>query len=71
MRGTISAVDRMLKNADATLVGKDAPAQQDLRDALQEIARAARSLRILTDFLERHPECADPRQDRGESLAGC
>jgi len=56
LRGTISAVDRTLNNTDATLVGKDAPAQQDLRDALQEIARAARSLRVLTDFLERHPE---------------
>jgi len=56
LRGTISIVDRTLNNTDATLVGKDAPAQQDLRDALQEIARAARSLRILTDFLERHPE---------------
>ena len=48
--------DRVLKNADATLVGKDAPAQQELREALQEITRAARSLRVLTDFLERHPE---------------
>src|SRR5580765_523749 len=56
LRGTISAVDRTLNSADATLVGKDAPAQQDLRDALQEIARAARSLRVLTDFLERHPD---------------
>jgi paraquat-inducible protein B len=56
LRGTISAVDRTLNSADTTLVGKDAPAQQDLRDALQEIARAARSLRVLTDFLERHPE---------------
>ena len=56
LRGTIAAVDRTLNSADATLVGKDAPAQQDLRDALQEIARAARSLRVLTDFLERHPE---------------
>jgi paraquat-inducible protein B len=56
LRGTISAVDRTLSSTDATLVGRDAPAQQDLRDALQEIARAARSLRILTDFLEQHPE---------------
>jgi len=56
LRGTISAVDRTLTSTDATLVGRDAPAQQDLRDALQEIARAARSLRILTDFLEQHPE---------------
>ena len=32
------------------------PAQQELRDALQEITRAARSLRVFTDYLERHPE---------------
>ena len=56
IRRAIASADAVLKNADATLVGKDAPAQQELRDALQEIARAARSLRILTDFLEQHPE---------------
>lgn len=56
VRGTIASADGVLKNADATLVGKDAPAQQELRDALQEIARAARSLRVLADYLERHPE---------------
>ena len=56
IRRTITSADGVLKNTDATLVGKDAPAQQDLRDALQEIARAARSLRVLTDYLERHPE---------------
>lgn len=56
LRGAISSVDGVLKNTDATLVGKDAPAQQDLRDALQEITRAARSLRVLADYLERHPE---------------
>jgi paraquat-inducible protein B len=56
LRGTIGVVDRVLNNANATLVGKDAPAQQELRDALQEITRAARSLRTLTDYLERHPD---------------
>jgi paraquat-inducible protein B len=56
LRGTIGVVDRVLKNTDATLVGKDAPAQQELRDALQEITRAARSLRVLADYLERHPD---------------
>ena len=30
--------------------------QQDLRDSLQELSRAAQSLRHLTDTLERHPE---------------
>jgi paraquat-inducible protein B len=56
LHGTIAVADRVLKNTDATLVGKDAPGQQELRDALQEISRAARSLRILADYLERHPE---------------
>ena len=56
LRGTIGIVDRVLNNTDATLVGKDAPAQQELRDALQEITRAARSLRVLADYLEQHPE---------------
>jgi paraquat-inducible protein B len=55
-RRAIAAADRMLTNTDATLVGKDAPVQQDLRDALQEMVQAARSLRVLTDYLERHPE---------------
>ena len=45
-----------MKNADATLMGKDAPLQQDLRDTLQEVIKAARSLRILMDYLEQHPE---------------
>ena len=56
-RATVSA-DQVLRNTDATLVGKDAPAQQELRDALQEVTRAARSLRVLTDYLEQHPEAA-------------
>jgi paraquat-inducible protein B len=56
VRRAIGAADRVLNNTDATLVGRDAPAQQDLRDALQEITRAARSLRVLADYLERHPE---------------
>ena len=55
-RRAIASADRMLTNTDATLVGKDAPVQQDLRDALQEMVHAARSLRVLTDYLERHPE---------------
>jgi paraquat-inducible protein B len=56
IRRTIASADGVIKNADATLINRDAPAQQDLRDALQEITRAARSLRVLTDYLERHPE---------------
>ncbi|MBV5287088.1 MAG: MCE family protein [Methyloversatilis discipulorum] len=38
------------------LLAADAPLQQDLRDSLQELSRAAQSLRHLTDTLERNPE---------------
>ena len=47
--------DRVLKNTDETLLGTDAPRQLELRNALQEVSRAARSFRVLTDYLERNP----------------
>jgi paraquat-inducible protein B len=37
-------------------VAADSPLQQDARQALQEVSKAAHSLRILTDYLEQHPE---------------
>jgi paraquat-inducible protein B len=55
-RRTLAATERVMKGAEATLVGPNAAGQQELREALQEVARAARSLRVLTDYLERHPE---------------
>ncbi len=55
LRKTLAAVERAANSADTSLLGSNAPAQQELRDALQEFARAARSLRILTDQLERQP----------------
>ena len=56
LRRPLATADAVLKNADTTLLGQNAPVQQDLRDALQEITLAARSLRALMDYLERHPE---------------
>jgi paraquat-inducible protein B len=56
LRNALGSADRVLKNTDATLFGKDSPAPQDLRDTLQEVTRAARSVRVLVDYLERHPE---------------
>lgn len=46
---------KTLNAAEGTL-SADAPLQQDLRQTLQELGRAAASLRILTDYLQRHPE---------------
>ena len=51
-----SAAHSVMKNADAGLLAPGAPAQQELRDTLQELGQAARSLRTLTDYLEQHPE---------------
>ena len=51
MRRAIDSADRLLSSADNTLLGPDAPAQQELRDALKEIARSARALRALADAL--------------------
>ena len=56
LRRAIATANTVLQNTDATLLGKDAPFPQELRDALLEVTRAARSLSTLTDFLERHPE---------------
>jgi paraquat-inducible protein B len=50
------STEKVMNNVDATLLGPDAPAQQELRDALAEFTRAARSVRVLVDYLERHPE---------------
>jgi paraquat-inducible protein B len=55
-RRAIATADRALSNADAALFAQDSPAPQDLRDALQEVTRAARAVRVLVDYLERHPE---------------
>lgn len=34
----------------------DAPLQQDIRETLREVSRAAQAMRVLADYLERHPE---------------
>ncbi|HEY6281246.1 MAG TPA: MlaD family protein [Burkholderiales bacterium] len=38
------------------LMSARGPLQQDTREAMREIARAAEALRVLADYLERHPE---------------
>jgi paraquat-inducible protein B len=55
LRRVLATANRVLKDTDATLLGEDAPGQLELRDAMQEVARAARSVRLLSDYLERHP----------------
>jgi paraquat-inducible protein B len=37
-------------------LGQDSPLQHEMRQAIKELGDAARAVRILTDYLERHPE---------------
>jgi paraquat-inducible protein B len=56
------SVETTLEQSDRTLVElqrvlrEGSPAQQDLHNALKEVAQAARSLRLMADFIERHPD---------------
>ncbi|MEO8935415.1 MAG: MlaD family protein [Burkholderiaceae bacterium] len=52
---TLVEVKKTMKNASDTLAS-DSPVQQDLRGTLTELNRAAASIRLLTDYLQRHPE---------------
>ena len=52
---TLAEVKRTMKTANDALAA-DAPLQQDLRGTLIELNRAAASLRLLSDYLQRHPE---------------
>ena len=52
---TLEESRKALAAAERTLAA-DAPLQQDAREALRQLGRASQSLRLLADFLERHPE---------------
>jgi paraquat-inducible protein B len=62
VRRTLETASKTLDQAGKTMatagraIAEDAPLQQDLRHTLQEISRSAASLRVLTDYLEQHPE---------------
>ena len=55
MRGTLQQAQKTLGTANATF-SDDSPARQQLGQAMDEVQRTARSVRVLTDFLSRHPE---------------
>ncbi|HEY3301207.1 MAG TPA: MlaD family protein [Methylophilaceae bacterium] len=62
VRTTLHSAEQTLHTADITLstaqrsLAEDAPLQQDLRQTFQDLSRAAVSLKVLTDYLEQHPE---------------
>jgi paraquat-inducible protein B len=53
--GALKEARSAFKSVDG-LIGKDSVTRADLENTLQELAGAARSLRILADYLEQHPD---------------
>ena len=48
LRSTLATVDKVMAN--------DSPVQQDMQEALREVTRAARSVRALSDTIDKQPE---------------
>jgi len=60
---TLAEVQRTLQQAQATFESLDrnvtdpnAPVQKNLADTLEELQRTSRALRVLSDYLQQHPE---------------
>ena len=52
---SLKSVDTAFKSIDE-LVGKRSPTRAEIDNTLKEIQKAARSVRLLADYLEQHPE---------------
>jgi paraquat-inducible protein B len=65
---TMQEAQKTIGSANSAL-SEDSPLQQSIGQTMQELQRSARSLRVLTDYLGRHPESlirgrkADPTLD--------
>jgi len=55
LRSTLEQARKTLSSAQQVL-SNDSPVAGDLRETLQEVTRAAETVRGLADYLERHPE---------------
>ncbi len=55
MRDAIKALDGTLKSVERQLAD-DSMLQQDLRETLREVSRAAAEARVVLEYQSRHPE---------------
>ena len=53
---TLASAQQTLRSAEANLADPQAPVQRSASQALAEMQRAATALRVLADYLQRHPE---------------
>jgi len=64
LSSTLREAQQAMKNASA-LIAPDAPINVGAVRTMQEVGAAARSLRVLADYLERHPEALLQGKGRG------
>src|SRR5690606_30878685 len=55
-RRTLDAARQALESIDRNVAQPDAPLQRNANQALAELQRAAQALRVLSDYLQQHPE---------------
>jgi paraquat-inducible protein B len=53
---TLGAAQTTMQRLDRNLLDETAPLQRNVEQTLSELQRAAQSLRVLTDYLQLHPE---------------
>ena len=53
---TLTTAQSSLQRLDRNLLDDTAPVQRTVEQTLTELQRAAQSLRVLTDYLQLHPE---------------
>ena len=56
MTRTLGRAQTSLENLDRNVTDPSAPVQRNLEDTLQELQRTSRALRVLSDYLQQHPE---------------
>ena len=66
LRSAVTVAERVLKDSDQSLLNGNSAAQQELHAALIEITRAARAVRVLSDYLERNPSALIRGKDKGD-----
>ncbi len=53
---TLQRAQSSLDSLDRNLIDSNAPVQRSVEDTLQELQRTSRALRVLSDYLQQHPE---------------
>jgi paraquat-inducible protein B len=53
---TLTSTQATLADLDRNITHGDAPVQRSFTQALAEMQRAAQALRVLSDYLQQHPE---------------